>query len=157
MKKRIAFILLLSISLTVNAQQTDEKKAVQTAIEQFFQGIHKGNIPYLEKTMHKEIKLQTTYTNGKGENILRTDDLAGLMKFAKSIKPTDDYFEKILSYEILIDGTLASVWTPYEFYNKKKFSHCGVNSFQLFNNNGNWEIIYLIDTRRKNDCKSPKK
>ena len=29
------------------------------------------------------------------------------------------------------------------------FSHCGVNSFQLFNDNGQWKIIYLIDTRRK--------
>ncbi|MFT5761215.1 MAG: hypothetical protein ACI8WA_000325, partial [Polaribacter sp.] len=29
--------------------------------------------------------------------------------------------------------------------------------FQLFNNNGNWEIIYLVDTRRKSDCKATQK
>ena len=153
MKKIIVLLVFVCISISVNAQQTNEEKAVQTAIEQFFQGIHKGNMQALEKTMNKEIKLQTTYRNTKGENILKTDDLENLMNFAKGIKPTDDYFEKILSYNIQIDGTLASAWTPYEFYNKGKFSHCGVNSFQLFNNNGNWEIIYLIDTRRRSDCK----
>ena len=91
--------------------------------------------------------------------VLRTDVKAyeTLIGFAEKVKPTDDFFEKILSYTIHVDGNLASVWTPYEFYNKGKFSHCGANSFQLFNNNGNWEIIYLVDTRRKNDCKAPQK
>ena len=143
---------MLGVAITTNAQKSIQQKEVKTAIEQFFKGIHKGNMPFLKKTMHKDIKLQTTFTNAKGEKILNTDGLDGLMKFAESIKPTDDYFEKILSYKILIDGNLASVWTPYEFYNKGKFSHCGVNSFQLFNNNGNWEIVYLIDTRRRKDC-----
>ena len=55
--------------------------------------------------------------------------------------------------DIKIDGNLASVWTPYEFYLDNNFSHCGVNSFQLFNNNGNWEIIYIVDTRKKLGCK----
>lgn len=152
MKKIIVLVLTLGLTISTNAQQATEKQKVKTAIEQFFQGIHKGNMDFLKKTMHKEIKLQTTYTNKKGEKILKTDNVEGLLKFAKSIKPTDDYFEKILSYKILIDGNLASVWTPYEFYNKGKFSHCGVNSFQLFNNNGNWEVIYLIDTRKRNGC-----
>lgn len=32
------------------------------------------------------------------------------------------------------------------------FSHCGVNSFQLFHDNGQWKIIYLIDTRQRTGC-----
>ena len=57
--------------------------------------------------------------------------------------------EKILSYNIQVDGTMAHVWTPYEFYMNGKLSHYGVNAFTLFKENEKWKIIYVIDTRRK--------
>jgi hypothetical protein len=50
---------------------------------------------------------------------------------------------------IRIDASLAIVWAPYEFYYKGKYSHKGVDSFQLVRVNGVWKIQYLIDTRRK--------
>jgi hypothetical protein len=67
-------------------------------------------------------------------------------------KPETVYLEKLLSYDIKVDGNLASVWTPYEFYLNGNFSHCGANSFQLFHNNGKWEIIFLVDMRRRESC-----
>lgn len=60
--------------------------------------------------------------------------------------------ERIQFDVVKVDGPLASVWTPYKFYFKGQFSHCGVNSFQLVRVNGEWKIQYLIDTRRRNDC-----
>ncbi|MEO9572112.1 MAG: hypothetical protein ABJH82_14470 [Polaribacter sp.] len=78
-----------------------------------------------------------------------------MLKGIASKKPTDVYLEKLLSYSIKIDGNLASVWTPYEFYLNGNFSHCGANSFQLFSNNGVWEIVYLVDMRRRENCKAP--
>jgi len=65
--------------------------------------------------------------------------------------------ERLLDYNIQVDGNMANVWTPYEFWFNGTFSHCGVNSFQLFNDNGNWKIIYLMDTRRKEGCNSNSK
>ena len=47
---------------------------------------------------------------------------------------------------------MAHVWAPYEFWYNGEFSHCGVNSFQLFKEEDTWKIIYLIDSRRKEDC-----
>lgn len=159
MKRAITFLLLLILVFSMNAQNSDDKKAVRVTIQNFFKGFHKGDTLLLKKTIDKGLIAQTTLINQKGEKVLSSTPKAykTLMNFAKKIKPTDNYFEKILSYTIHIDGNLASVWTPYEFYVNDKFSHCGANSFQLFNNNGNWKIIYLIDTRRKTDCKISKK
>ena len=42
----------------------------------------------------------------------------------------------------------------YFRYVDEKFSHCGVNSFQLVKGDRGWQIVYLIDTRRKDDCGS---
>jgi hypothetical protein len=50
------------------------------------------------------------------------------------------------------DGALAVAWTPYKFYYKGNFSHCGIDSYQLVRINGIWKIQYLIDTRRKANC-----
>ena len=57
--------------------------------------------------------------------------------------------EKILSYNIQVDGSLAHVWTPYEFYINGKLNYFGTNSFPLYKDNNIWKIIYCIDTRRK--------
>lgn len=64
--------------------------------------------------------------------------------------PADMQFEeRILSYNIQVDGTMAHAWTPYEFYINGKFSHKGVNAFTLFKTAEGWKIVHLIDTRRK--------
>jgi hypothetical protein len=60
--------------------------------------------------------------------------------------------ERLLDYRIQTDGDMAHAWTPYEFYLNGNFHHCGVNSFQLFRDSEGWKIIYIIDTRRVEDC-----
>lgn len=159
MKKIIVLFIFLSATIVSHSQTASQEKKVQKTIENFFKGFHKGDTLLLKKTIGKGLIAQTTFTTKNGDKVLRSTPKAykTLIDFAKKVKPSDNYFEKILSYTIHINGNLASVWTPYEFYNKEKFSHCGVNSFQLFNNNGNWEIIYLVDTRQRNDCKALKK
>ncbi|SKB47374.1 hypothetical protein [Chryseobacterium balustinum] len=82
-------------------------------------------------------------------DVVKTEKLQNfLSSFSKLSK--NDADEKIKFEAINIDGNLASVFTPYEFYYKGKFSHCGANSFQLVKQNNVWKIQYLIDTRRTN-------
>ncbi|MBX2840799.1 MAG: hypothetical protein KTR26_03455 [Flammeovirgaceae bacterium] len=67
--------------------------------------------------------------------------------------PHDKIFdEKILSYDIKIDGHFATAWTEYKFYLGQEFSHCGVNAFHLFKSEEGWKITQITDTRRKEDC-----
>jgi len=60
--------------------------------------------------------------------------------------------ERINFDMVRTDGPLATAWTPYKFYYKGNFSHCGVDSYQLVRINGIWKIQYLIDTRRNMSC-----
>lgn len=90
------------------------------------------------KSLSNAIKVRTSYVN----------DFAALV--SKEAKGHAD--ERIRFESIQIDGALACVWAPYSFYYKGKFSHCGVNSFQLVRLVSGWKIQYLIDTRRKENC-----
>lgn len=159
MQKIITYLVILIFSVTITAQEKPEEtrtKQVRKVIETFFEGLHKGDSTIMKSTLHNHIKIQTTNTNKEGKKILKTESRQELLTSIANKKPEHIYLEKLLSHDIKIDGNLASIWTPYEFYFNGKFSHCGANSFQLFNNNGKWEIIYLVDMRRRESCKALK-
>lgn len=154
MIKFILAILAFAFSITLSAQNKTTENNIKNVIETFFTGLHNGDSTLVNSTLYKDIKIQTTHTNAKGNNFLITETKETLLTNIAHKKPTTIYLEKLLSIDIKIDGNLASVWTPYEFFLNGKFSHCGANSFQLFNNNGTWQIIYLVDMRRTDNCNS---
>lgn len=156
MQKIIPVLLVFLSSFFVSAQENNDEVEVKKVIETFFEGLHKGDSTLMSTTLHKELKIQTTFTNKEGNKNLVTQTKESLLTGTTNKKPEMKYFEKLLSYDIKIDGNLASVWTPYEFYVNDNFSHCGANSFQLFNNNGKWQIIYIVDMRRRDDCNALK-
>ena len=135
----------------VNAQNREEKMVKKT-IEAFFEAFHQQDSIALKKTVSKDIVLQTIGKDDNGREVVRTDKFNHFLKSIVSIPATTKFEEKIISYNIQIDGAMANAWTNYEFWVNDSFSHCGVNSFQLFNDQGAWKIIYLIDTRRKEGC-----
>ena len=150
--KPYIFFLILVVSFRLNAQ-TDDELAAKQAVIQFFEGFHKKDSVMMQAVVHKDIVLQTTYMNKKGESILKNGDATNFINAVVSRGDSPTWDERIQSYNVQVDGTMANVWTPYEFWLDGKFLHCGVNSFQLFKDNGKWKIIYLIDTRRKKSCK----
>jgi len=149
--KRFLFLIILLCVGFAHAQTSEE--VVKKTIDDFFDGFHKGDSTKLASVLLADTKLQSAFKTKDGKDQLRTTPIA---EFVTSlIKPRKDiYEERLLSYKVLVDGNMAHVWTPYEFYVNGQLSHCGVNSFQLFNDNGQWKITYIIDTRRRNDCKT---
>jgi hypothetical protein len=154
MRTRVTLLVGIFFSLILSAQKPSEEHQIKNVIETFFKGLHAGDSAIVKSTLHESIKIQTTYSNKEGINILKDQTKTELLTGIANKKKSDKYFEKLLSYDIKIDGNLASVWTPYEFYFNDQFSHCGANSFQLFHNNGKWEIIFIVDMRRRNNCKN---
>ncbi len=156
MQKITTILFVITFSMIINAQNNIQEKAIKNTIATFFEGLHNGDSVLVSSTLHPDIKIQTTFINKESKNVLATESRNNLLTNIANKNPEHVYLEKIISWNIHIDENLASVWTPYEFYLNGKFSHCGANSFQLFNNNGNWQIIYLVDIRRKNNCKTIK-
>lgn len=142
--KNLLFTLLFFIYLPLNAQDLHPKKVV----EDFFIAFHAKDTITLKEWCHPEIIMQTI-ANTKEGNKLENNLYSDILKSIASIPTNMKFEERILNYNTQIDGNLAHVWTPYEFYINEKFSHMGANSFTLYNDNGKWQIIHIIDTRRK--------
>ena len=142
--KKISFLLILIFSISVNAQNQE----VQKTIETFFEAFHAKDTVKLKSICSDKIILQSIQENANGGKL--SDEVASeFYKSIASIPANFNFQEKILSYSIQVDGTMAHAWTPYEFYINDKLSHKGVNAFTLFKENDVWKIIYVIDTRRK--------
>ena len=146
--KSIFYVILLLISVETFAQSETE---VQKTIETFFEGFHKQDSTLLNQVVYKDVTLQTIVTNREGKTVLHTEDYDKFITSILSIPENQKFEEKLLSFDIKIDGNMANAWTPYEFWFNDQFSHCGVNSFQLIRIDDAWKIFFLVDTRRK-DC-----
>lgn len=126
-----------------------QEKEVQKAIDDFFMGLNAKDTTAIKKQCYKEVIVQTIHKTKLG-NQLKTDNFKDFLVSISTIPAEVIIEEKILSYKIEFDGNLAHVWTPYEFYVNGSISHKGVNSFTLFKESNAWQIIHIIDTRRRN-------
>mgnify|MGYP006139193691 FL=1 len=140
----IVFFIVFSFSGVLNAQESTPKKTV----EDFFIAFHAKDTTALRQLCHSEIVLRTI-ANTKEGNKLKDDKFDEFLNSIATIPSNLKILEKLIDYKVEIDGNLAHVWTPYEFYVNDKLSHIGANAFTLYNDNGKWLIIHLIDTRRK--------
>jgi hypothetical protein len=143
MKKLLLLIIVLAVQ-NATAQEAEVKKAIQV----FFEGLHSSDTLKIKSVCRDDTVLQSINETANGAR-LETEDIAEFYKSIASIPADVKIEERLLDYKIRIDGTLAHAWTPYEFYVNGKLSHSGVDSFQLFRENGAWKIIYIVDTRRK--------
>ena len=148
---RVIFWLVILITTVLQAQSSSEAD-VKLAVDTFFEGFHKGDTLLMKSVMMDKFTTQTAFKNKKGKDVLVTEESSKIIKAIGSRPADQKWDERLLDYNIQVDGNMANVWTPYEFWFNDEFSHCGVNSFQLFRDNGTWKVIYLIDTRRKAGC-----
>lgn len=144
--KIVSFFFVLISAFAFS--QSSEELQIKASINSLFDGMKTSDSTKVSNAFSKTAVLQTIAKNGEVKNENIKDFAVSISKAAKG-----SLDERITFSNILIDGNLASVWTPYEFYYQGKFSHCGVNSFQLVKTNNEWKIQYIIDTRRKDNCK----
>lgn len=145
-------ILLTAVCLSVNVNAQSAEDSVKAAVNKLFEGMKNADAGQISDSFSDSAILQTIARNKEGKLIVRNERVKDFAEFvSKQKKGAAD--ERISFETIKVDGPLAIAWTPYTFYFEGKFSHCGVNSFQLVRINDQWKIQYLIDTRRRQGCK----
>ncbi|MES2269223.1 MAG: nuclear transport factor 2 family protein [Bacteroidota bacterium] len=148
--KRLLLATLL-FTATAPAFCQTAKDDIKKVITTLFDGMRKGDTTMLRSAFHKDMILQSVVNKKDGSTALVTEKADDFVKQVGT-PHKDIYDERITWGDFKIDGDLASVWTPYKFYLGSMFSHCGVNFFQLMKTAAGWKVIYIVDTRRKDNC-----
>lgn len=148
MKRILIVLAFLTGTVTLKAQTAVD--SVKAVINQFFDGMKNVDVSMVTSSFADSAILQTIVDRG-GKVSIRNEPLSGFAGVVS--KQERGWLDERIQFEtIKIDGAMAIAWTPYKFYYKGQFSHCGVNSFQLVKINGAWKINFLIDTRRREGC-----
>jgi hypothetical protein len=142
----VAAVLSLAAP-TLSAQQaTDGPLAV---VEQLFAAMRVRDTAAMRELVDPDVRLVSTGIRG-GRPRLR---LSTLDEWFNAVgAATVDLDERIWDPVVEIDHELATVWVKYEFVAGGRFSHCGVDAFQLFKSAEGWRIFQVADTQRREGC-----
>ena len=148
----MAMALAMGTPPGVEAQKSDEA-AVLGVIEGTFDAMRAKDGEAFRSLFLDNARLVLTSTNGEGVAQARTIPIDD---FVANIAGATAYLdEQIWDEQVLIHDNLAHVWVKYAFFVDEQFSHCGVDSIQLFKSSDGWKIFHIADTQRRDDCWMP--
>ena len=142
-----AFLLSLGTVMPASAQATADEQAVRAVVDRLFEAM----------AVHDTATMRSVFARCavRGRRSRRN------LRYTTP----DEFFEgrpwrgrtgvqrrRLYDVEIRIDGPLAQVWTYYTFHVDDRFSHCGYDGFQMLKLNGEWKIVHLADSRRREGC-----
>jgi len=144
-------LLLLCAGSMARAQTVmSTEDSVRSAVNALLEALKKSNGPGLINCFTDSARLQSV-DDRTGVIEVKTTPIRDFANVVSAF-PTGAANERIHIDVIRIDGALAMVWAPYQFFYKGTLHHCGVDSFQLVRLGGVWKIQYIIDTRRTKGC-----
>jgi len=76
-----------------------------------------------------------------------------LEQFAARLPATKGrIIERMWNLEVRIDGRMATLWAPYDFYRDGQRSHCGIDAVDLVKTASGWKISGISFTMVTEGC-----
>src|SRR5437879_264853 len=106
-----------------------EGTAALAVVHRLFDAMRAGDSAGVRATFHPAAQLATTAMKN-GVPLVQIDTIDAFVR-AVGTPHTEIWDERLRNEVVHVDGPLAVVWADYSFYAGPKFSHCGVDAFQL--------------------------
>ncbi len=128
-----------------------DKKAVEAAVKTLFDGMLASDTAQARSVMAPNLRIIIL---GKSpEGAVTTRETTGKQFLANlASRPPQTMDERYWDGQVQVAGDLASFWCEYAFFNAGKFSHCGVDVFQLYRSPQGWKIVNLSYNIRRENC-----
>ena len=120
-----------------------ERADILAVLQAVFDGLA-GDPGLITNAMDANIVMQSTDARS-GTTVFGSSTLERLLQRVETAEEV--MIERMWDAEVRVAGSLATIWTPYDFYIGSQFSHCGVDVATLMRREGGWRIINLHWTR----------
>jgi hypothetical protein len=130
-----------------------DRTAVLAVVQRLFDGMRKGDSTMIRSVFHPKATLATAGATREGAPTLTFGNVDEFVKGAGTPR-AEALDERTYEPVVHLDGNLASVWTEYSLFIGTRFSHCGIDAFQLARTPDGWRIFQLTDTRRRTGCRT---
>jgi Putative lumazine-binding len=139
---------LAVFSVTVLAQPLQsERDAVLKTVQAFFDTMTARDVEGARKVLQPQGRFHAMrLRNGKPD----VREFSNEEYFATLLASKQKMQERIWNPEVRIHGLIATVWAPYDFWIDGKFSHCGVDAFDLIKTDEGWKLaggVYTLDEK----------
>ena len=146
-----AFLLITAFIISsFGFSQTTEHILILETVQKFFDSIETRDRELLESILvpgSLNISVRKAEDEEATFNIMSYEEMvAALTRSGRNAK------ERSWDETVLTQGNIAVVWTPYDFHLDGEFSHCGVDSFQLIKQAGQWLISNSSWTLEIENC-----
>lgn len=148
------FVLALLFTLVAGApaaaQSADEDRAaVRAVIQKLFDGMRTRDTVAMKSVFADGAQLWGVSPQGA----LSVSPMSAWISSVAGAPPGLLLDEVLNDVEVRTDGNLANVWTYYDFFAGDSFSHCGYDAFILLRSAGEWKIVSVADSRRRDGCR----
>jgi hypothetical protein len=154
MRRQVVTLLaaVAAASFPVSARaQTAAEQEVLAVVDRVMASMLSRDTAALRSLFDPQARLVTALVR-QGQPVMLTETIDGWIRSLSSAPDSLRLIERTFDREVRIDGGLATVWTRYTFHVNDRFSHCGVDAFQLVRSGGRWIIVALADTRQREGC-----
>ena len=148
--KTSLIICLLMMGSHSLAQSNSDREAILDVVDRFFAALGaRDRNGLLAVTLPGSLNISVANpVNGPQDITIQnyTQMINGLGADGPS------FLERYWDPTVLIEGSIAVFWAPYDFHIEGEFSHCGIDSFQLVKREGQWYLSNLSWTRQRQGC-----
>jgi len=123
-----------------------EREAILAAVQVFFDTMAAQDVLGAERVLIPEGRFHSVRQQD-GKPVIRSFSNQEYLRDLPARKQA--VRERMWDPEVRIRGRIAHVWTPYDFWTDGKFSHCGVDAFDLLKTDEGWKIsggTYTVET-----------
>ena len=150
MNKAFLTLIFLTFFMSNAFAQTSRNEDIKAASEvpdRLFAAMRAKNFEDIRQTFTPEGQLVAIDKPRDGKGISKTRVFTA-ETFAKAISEAKgaEFIEKMPNKDVRITGDLAIVAGRYTFYVGEKFSHCGMNTFNLVRTEAGWRIANAAST-----------
>lgn len=146
---RWLILVVALVSPMATAQAQDGRAEVLATGQAVFDAMARRDTAALRHLMHPNAQLIATFErDGVAES--RASTLADFLNQIATFEGA--LLERMWNAEVRVSGTIATIWTQYDFHRNREFSHCGIDSFQLVRGKTGWQVSSLIYTVVRERC-----
>ena len=144
-----ACALLVLVSPRVHAQDPDRAR-VLAAVQSFFDSMEKADAELAKKILMPDARFFSAAERDGKVTIRPSTGDAFVAGFSNPNR--GKALERMWEPEVRVQGSIAQVWTRYDFHNNGTFSHCGIDAFNLVKTDDGWKIASAMWTVERTGC-----
>jgi len=148
------FLLITGCSLPPDARESEsgphpEVAAVEGVAKTFLSALSSRDTATLSLLLTPGSMIYSV-RDGEGGPVLGA---VTRVAFLEGLGDEDRVFlERMWSPTVEIDGRVAMVWAPYDFYVDDDFSHCGVDVFTMLKGPEGWQVASITYNVVREGC-----